>query len=118
MLDEPGNEVVEHPVSESVVASERLAKTRHLTYTSNVEDIASCNFYVVTVPTPIGDSNRPLLTPLRAASNALSGVIKKGDIIVYESTVYPGATEEFCVPLLEEGSGLKMNDDFFRRLQP
>ena len=99
-------------------SSEELAEARHVSYTSNVEDIASCNFYIVTVPTPIGDSNRPLLTPLRAASNTLSGVIKKGDIIVYESTVYPGATEEFCVPLLEAGSGLKMNDDFLRRLQP
>ena len=99
-------------------SSEELAEARHVSYTSNVEDIASCNFYIVTVPTPIGDSNRPLLTPLRAASNTLSGVIRKGDIVVYESTVYPGATEEFCVPLLEAGSGLKMNDDFFVGYSP
>ena len=99
-------------------SSEELADAKHLTYAANVEQIADCNFYIVTVPTPIGDSNRPLLTPLRAASNTLGRVIKKGDIVVYESTVYPGATEEFCVPLLEAGSGLKMNDDFFRRLQP
>ena len=72
----------------------------------------------MTVPTPIGDSNRPLLTPLRAASNTLGKVIKKGDIVVYESTVYPGATEEFCVPLLEQGSGLKMNEDFFVGYSP
>jgi len=99
-------------------SSEELADAKHLTYTSDVESIRDCNFYVVTVPTPIGDSNRPLLTPLRAASNALSDVIKKGDIVVYESTVYPGATEEFCVPLLEAGSGLKMNEDFFVGYSP
>jgi UDP-N-acetyl-D-galactosamine dehydrogenase len=99
-------------------SSEELAEATHLTYTSDVAEIADCNFYIVTVPTPIGDGNRPLLTPLRAASNTLGGVIKKGDIVVYESTVYPGATEEFCVPLLEAGSGLKMNDDFFIGYSP
>ena len=99
-------------------SSEELAEASHLTYTSNLDDIAACNFYIVTVPTPIGDSNRPLLTPLRAASITLGKVIKKGDIVVYESTVYPGATEEFCVPLLEQGSGLKMNEDFFVGYSP
>jgi len=99
-------------------SSEELAEAKHLEYTSDVASIADCNFYIVTVPTPIGDGNRPLLTPLRAASNTLAKVIKKGDIVVYESTVYPGATEEFCVPLLEEGSGLKMNDDFFVGYSP
>ena len=92
-------------------SSEELAAATHLTYSSGPEAIAGCNFYVVTVPTPIGDSNRPLLTPLRMASRTLGGVLKKGDIVVYESTVYPGATEEFCVPILEEGSGLEMNRD-------
>jgi UDP-N-acetyl-D-glucosamine/UDP-N-acetyl-D-galactosamine dehydrogenase len=99
-------------------SSEELAEATHLQYTSDVAGIEDCNFYIVTVPTPIGDGNRPLLTPLRAASNSLGGVIKKGDIVVYESTVYPGATEEFCVPLLEAGSGLKMNDDFFVGYSP
>jgi UDP-N-acetyl-D-galactosamine dehydrogenase len=99
-------------------SSEELAEAGHLTYTSSVDEIADCNFYIVTVPTPIGDGNRPLLTPLRAASNTLSGVLKKDDIVVYESTVYPGATEEFCVPLLEAGSGLKMNTDFFVGYSP
>jgi len=99
-------------------SSEELAEAEHLSYTSSAEGIADCNFYIVTVPTPIGDGNRPLLTPLRAASNTLSGVLKKGDIVVYESTVYPGATEEFCVPLLEAGSGLKMNTDFFVGYSP
>src|SRR5210317_1831051 len=99
-------------------SSEELAEASHLTYTSNVDDFADCNFYIVTVPTPIGDSNRPLLTPLRAASDTLGGVLKKDDIVVYESTVYPGATEEFCVPLLEKGSGLTMNKDFFIGYSP
>ena len=99
-------------------SSEELAEAEHLSYTSSAEGIADCNFYIVTVPTPIGDGNRPLLTPLRAASNTLSGVLKKDDIVVYESTVYPGATEEFCVPLLEAGSGLKMNTDFFVGYSP
>jgi len=99
-------------------SSEELAEAAHLSYTSEAPGIADCNFYIVTVPTPIGDGNRPLLTPLRAASETLGGVIKKGDIVVYESTVYPGATEEFCVPLIEAGSGLKMNDDFFVGYSP
>lgn len=99
-------------------SSEELAEAPHLSYTSDVSGISDCNFYIVTVPTPIGDSNRPLLTPLRAASNSLGGVVKKGDIVVYESTVYPGATEEFCVPLIEKGSGLKMNEDFFVGYSP
>jgi len=99
-------------------SSEELAEAGHLSYTSSVDGIADCNFYIVTVPTPIGDGNRPLLTPLRAASNTLSGVLKKGDIVVYESTVYPGATEEFCVPLLEAGSGLTMNTDFYIGYSP
>ncbi len=99
-------------------SSEELAEARHLTYASNADAIADCNFYVVTVPTPIGDGNRPLLTPLRAASNTLSGVLRKGDIVVYESTVFPGATEEFCVPFLEKDSGLKMNEDFFVGYSP
>ena len=99
-------------------SSEELAEAKHLTYTSSTDGIADCNFYIVTVPTPIGDSNRPLLTPLRAASETLSGILKKDDIVVYESTVYPGATEEFCVPLLEKESGLKMNTDFFVGYSP
>ena len=99
-------------------SGEELAQASHLTYASNADALADCNFYVVTVPTPIGDGNRPLLTPLRAASNTLSGVLKKGDIVVYESTVYPGVTEEFCVPSLEKDSGLEMNEDFYVGYSP
>jgi UDP-N-acetyl-D-galactosamine dehydrogenase len=99
-------------------STEELAEAKHLSYTSSTDAIANCNFYIVTVPTPIGNSNRPLLAPLRAAGNTLSAVLKKGDIVVYESTVYPGATEEFCVPLLEKDSGLTMNEDFFVGYSP
>jgi UDP-N-acetyl-D-galactosamine dehydrogenase len=99
-------------------SSEELADTQHLAYTTDIEEIRGCNFYVVTVPTPIGDGNRPLLKPLHSASETLGKVIEKGDIVVYESTVYPGATEEVCVPILEAGSGLKMNEDFFVGYSP
>ena len=91
---------------------EELASADKLSYTSDANDLAECNFYVVTVPTPIGEGNRPLLTPLRNASETISKFLKIGDVVVYESTVYPGATEEFCVPFLENGSGLKLNQDF------
>jgi UDP-N-acetyl-D-galactosamine dehydrogenase len=99
-------------------SAEELREADKLTYSLQTESRAGCNFYIVTVPTPIGDSNRPGLTPLRNASETVSGVRKKGDVVVYESTVYPGATEEFCVPILEQGSGLKMNDDFFVGYSP
>ncbi len=99
-------------------SSEELAEAGQLSYSSNAAEIEDCNFYIVTVPTPIGDSNRPLLTPLKSASKLLGGVIKKGDVVVYESTVYPGATEDFCVPFIEQESGLKMNEDFFLGYSP
>ncbi len=97
---------------------EELARAEHLVFASDSAALANCNFYIVTVPTPIGDGNRPLLTPLRLASITIGGVLKPGDIVVYESTVYPGATEEFCVPFLEEHSGLKLNDDFYVGYSP
>jgi len=99
-------------------SSEELAEATQLKYTSNAADLEDCNFYIVTVPTPIGDGNRPLLTPLKSASKTLGQVIGKNDIVVYESTVYPGATEDFCVPFLEQESGLKMNEDFFVGYSP
>ena len=100
------------------VSGEELADTKALEFASDPAALAGCNFYVVTVPTPIGDSNRPLLTPLKVASETIAGVLKKGDVVVYESTVYPGATEEFCVPFLENGSGLTLNEDFFVGYSP
>jgi len=86
--------------------------------TSNINDIADCNYYVVTVPTPIDKNNRPDLTPLYRASETVAKVLKKGDIVIYESTVYPGATEEECIPVLEKISGLTFNQDFFAGYSP
>ena len=86
--------------------------------TANLEEIRDCNIYVVTVPTPIDKNKRPDLTPLIKASESVGKVLKKGDIVIYESTVYPGATEEDCVPLLEKFSGLKFNVDFFCGYSP
>lgn len=85
---------------------------------TNIEDIKDCNFYIVTVPTPVDRNNRPDLTPLIKASETVGKVISKGDIVVYESTVYPGATEEDCIPVVEKTSGLKYNLDFFAGYSP
>jgi len=84
--------------------------------TTNIDDIKNCNYYIVTVPTPVDKNNRPDLTPLYKSSETVAKVLKKGDIVIYESTVYPGLTEEECVPVLEKNSGLKFNEDFFCRL--
>lgn len=86
-------------------------------FSLNLDDIRSCNFFIVTVPTPIDKNKRPDLTPVIKATQSVAKVLKKGDIVVYESTVYPGVTEEICVPLLEE-SGLKFNKDFFCGYSP
>jgi UDP-N-acetyl-D-galactosamine dehydrogenase len=86
--------------------------------TSHIADIQQCNFYIVTVPTPVDRNNRPDLTPLLKASETVGKVISKGDIVVYESTVYPGATEEDCIPVVENISGLKFNIDFFAGYSP
>lgn len=86
--------------------------------TANIEDIRDCNFYVVAVPTPVDNDNRPDLTPLYGASSTVGKVISKGDIVVYESTVYPGVTEDECIPVVEKESGLKFNVDFFAGYSP
>jgi UDP-N-acetyl-D-galactosamine dehydrogenase len=99
-------------------SADELAEAEQLSFSSDSAALAECNFYIVTVPTPISDSNRPLLTPLERASSSIANVISKGDVVVFESTVYPGATEEFCVPIIEEISGLKMNEDFFVGYSP
>ncbi|MFI3263468.1 MAG: nucleotide sugar dehydrogenase [Rikenellaceae bacterium] len=85
---------------------------------SNLDDIKDCNFYVVAVPTPVDKNNNPDLTPLVGASTTIGKVISKGDIVVYESTVYPGVTEEDCIPVVEKVSGLKFNEDFFAGYSP
>lgn len=100
------------------VSDTELAMADKLTYSSNKADLAEANIYIVTVPTPIDESNSPELTPLQKASEMLGHVLKKGDIVIYESTVYPGATEEVCLPIIEKISGLKFNKDFFAGYSP
>ena len=87
-------------------------------FSTELEDISECNVYIVTVPTPIDSSNRPDLTPLIKSSESIAKVLKKDDIVIYESTVYPGVTEEVCVPVLEKSSGLVFNQDFFAGYSP
>lgn len=86
--------------------------------TNKLEDIANCNYFIITVPTPVDKNNRPDLTPLYKSSESVGKILKKGDIVIYESTVYPGVTEEQCVPVLEKVSGLKFNEDFFAGYSP
>jgi UDP-N-acetyl-D-galactosamine dehydrogenase len=86
--------------------------------TNQIDKINDCNYYIVTVPTPVDKNNRPILTPLLKASETVGAVLKKGDIVIYESTVYPGATEEECIPVLEKISGLKFNTDFYAGYSP
>ncbi len=100
------------------VEPEILAAATKLQYADQAVQIESCNFYVVTVPTPIDRHKRPDLTPLESASRTVGRVLKAGDVVVYESTVYPGATEEVCVPILERESGLRFNVDFFAGYSP
>lgn len=97
---------------------EELAAAKQLVFTTNIEDLRACNCYIVTVPTPIDEYKRPDLTPLIRASETVGKVLKKGDIVIYESTVYPGCTEEDCVPVLERVSGLKFNQDFYCGYSP
>ena len=100
------------------VSSEEFAQAKNLTFSANADDLAACNVYIVTVPTPIDDAKRPDLTPLEAASRTVGKAIRKGDVAIFESTVYPGATEEVCVPIIERESGLKYNVDFFAGYSP
>jgi len=99
-------------------SDEELAEATNLKYTTLLDDIRTCNYFIVTVPTPIDTHKRPDLTPLIKASESVGKILKKGDIVIYESTVYPGATEEECVPILEKFSGLKYNADFFCGYSP
>jgi UDP-N-acetyl-D-galactosamine dehydrogenase len=108
---------VDNDTLQSVLVSE---KSEHVgLYCSfKLEDIQDCNYYIVTVPTPVDKNNRPILTPLIKASETVGSVLKHGDIVIYESTVYPGATEEDCIPVLERVSGLKYNQDFYAGYSP
>jgi UDP-N-acetyl-D-galactosamine dehydrogenase len=100
------------------VSDEELKEASNLAYSGSLDDLKSCNVFIVTVPTPIDEHKQPDLTPLIKASETIGSVLKKGDIVIYESTVYPGATEEDCVPVLEKISGLKFNVDFFAGYSP
>ena len=100
------------------VSADELAEARGLSFSCNLDDLKSANVYIVTVPTPIDEHKRPDLTPLVKASETIGKTLKKGDIVIYESTVYPGATEDDCVPVLEKVSGLVFNKDFFAGYSP
>ena len=111
---------VESSVLQSVLVKENPFKTQKngLFCSADLEDIKDANIYIVTVPTPVDKNNRPDLTPLYKASETVGKVISKGNIVVYESTVYPGATEEDCIPVIEKTSGLKFNEDFYAGYSP
>lgn len=100
------------------VTDKELANAKNLSYSSSLDDLKACNIFIVTVPTPINEHKQPDLTPLIKASETIGRVLKQGDIVIYESTVYPGATEEDCVPVLELFSGLVFNKDFFCGYSP
>ncbi len=97
---------------------EQLQEAAHLNYSNHLDELRGCQIYIVTVPTPVDQANRPDMTPLVKASETVGKVLKAGDIVIYESTVYPGATEEVCVPMLEKFSGLKFNQDFYCGYSP
>jgi len=98
--------------------SAELRAAAKLSYSADRKSLAECNTFIVTVPTPVDKVNRPVLSPLKGASEVVGSVLKKNDVVVYESTVYPGCTEEYCVPILEQQSGLKFNKDFFAGYSP
>ena len=109
-------EVSDEDLQAVLQSTSKFSKGLHCS--SDLEDIADCNYYIVTVPTPVDSTNRPILTPLYKSSETVGKVLKKGDLVIYESTVYPGVTEDECVPVLERVSGLKFNEDFFVGYSP
>lgn len=100
------------------VEKEELESANQLTFTQTIDDLKDCQVFIVTVPTPVNKHKQPDLTPIKSATKAIGKVLKKGDIVIYESTVYPGCTEEDCVPILEQESGLTFNQDFFCGYSP
>ncbi|MDB4490766.1 nucleotide sugar dehydrogenase [bacterium] len=108
---------VDKKTLQSVLVS-NSSDSKGLFCTNQLDEIKHCNYFIITVPTPVDKNNRPILTPLVKASETVGAVLKKGDIVIYESTVYPGATEEDCVPVLEKASGLKFNKDFYAGYSP
>ena len=108
---------VDNETLKSVLVDD-VSESNGLYCTNQLDEIKYCNYYIVTVPTPVDKNNRPILTPLIKASETVGAVLKKGDIVIYESTVHPGATEEDCIPVLEKVSGLKFNKDFYAGYSP
>lgn len=100
------------------VSSDELMAAKQLQFTSQLDELRQCNVFIVAVPTPVDDSKRPDFSPLEGASRTVGNVLKPGDVVIYESTVYPGATEEVCIPILEQVSNLKFNQDFFAGYSP
>ena len=100
------------------ITKQELKDAIHLNYTTRLDNITDCEIFIITVPTPIDKYKRPDLTPLEKSSELVGKILKKGDIVIYESTVYPGATEEVCVPILEKESGLEFNKDFYYGYSP
>lgn len=101
------------------ISSEELKSSKkNLSFVCNPQDLSKCNVYIITVPTPIDKSNQPDLAPLKKATEMISHIIKRGDTIIYESTVYPGVTEEICLPIIEKNTGMTLNDDFFIGYSP
>jgi UDP-N-acetyl-D-galactosamine dehydrogenase len=109
---------VSDAILQNVLVNDFKSEANGLLCSSTLLDIADCNYYIVTVPTPVDKNNRPDLTPLYKSSETVGKVLKKGDIVIYESTVYPGVTEDECIPVLEKTSGLKFNVDFFAGYSP
>ena len=112
------DELKKHIDSTLETTPQELKDAAYLSYTTNLEDIKGCSIFIITVPTPIDKHKRPDLAPLEKASKSIGSILKNSDIVIYESTVYPGATEEICVPILEEQSGLIFNEDFFCGYSP
>ena len=100
------------------ITSEEFKDAIYLSFSTNLDDLSDCEIFIITVPTPIDKKKKPDFTPLEKSSQAVGSILKKGDIVIYESTVYPGATEEVCVPILEEQSGLVFNKDFYCGYSP
>lgn len=110
--------ITSNPLRSCSLEESKAPMTKGLFCTSDIMDIQECNYFVVTVPTPVDKNRRPILTPLYAASETVGKVLKKDDIVIYESTVYPGVTEDECVPVLERASNLRFNEDFFVGYSP
>jgi len=100
------------------VSTDELRDSKKLSFSNNADDLSNSNFFIVTVPTPVDDSKQPDLRPIRSATEMVAGQLKKGDVVIYESTVFPGCTEDVCVPILENISGLSFNEDFYCGYSP